>query len=76
MLDQSYCECTRFQSRNCVRLLTDTFDSRDIKKKKVSMMFCWLIWKSRNELVWKQKGMEIAEVVESANVVLSQWQYA
>lgn len=27
----------------------------------------------RNELVWKQKGMEVSEVVVLSRVVLSEW---
>lgn len=35
-------------------------------------MVCWSIWKSKNDLVWSQKFLEVGEVVKSARVVLSQ----
>lgn len=34
-----------------------------------SVMLCWMVWKSRNELVWNQHSVEVHEVVESAKSV-------
>lgn len=31
---------------------------------------CWMIWKSRNDLVWNQRSLGVTEVVESAKSVL------
>ncbi|KAL8149999.1 hypothetical protein AgCh_006858 [Apium graveolens] len=38
-----------------------------------AIMICWMLWKSRNDLVWNQHSMEVFEVVESATTVLNQW---
>lgn len=37
---------------------------------------CWMVWKSRNDLVWNQRSMDANEVVESAFVVLNHWESA
>lgn len=37
------------------------------------VMLCWAVWKCRNNLVWNQRGMEVAEVVVLANYSLNQW---
>ncbi|KAK1353247.1 hypothetical protein POM88_052382 [Heracleum sosnowskyi] len=34
------------------------------------------LWKCKNELVWKQKGMEVIDVVKSARTILKQWHSA
>ncbi|XP_074351598.1 uncharacterized protein LOC141690721 [Apium graveolens] len=39
-------------------------------------MVLWSVWKSRNELVWNQRGMSVIEVVESVKSLLYQWQSA
>lgn len=36
-------------------------------------MLRWMLWKGRNEAVWKQHSMDINEVVHSAFSMLSQW---
>ena len=54
----------------------NNFDSWDVAKRQKNAMLCWSIWKARNELVWNQRGTEIVDVVESANMVLRQWQSA
>lgn len=36
-------------------------------------MICWMIWKSRNELIWNQHSLSYSEIVESALSVLNQW---
>lgn len=38
-----------------------------------TVMVCWMVWKSRNDLIWNQRSMEPNEVVESACSVLDQW---
>lgn len=53
--------------------LMGTFNGWIVEKRKINIMFCWSIWKCKNELVWKQSGMLIVDVEESAKAVLSQW---
>lgn len=51
-------------------------DVWSIQQKEMGVMLCWSVWKSRYDLVWKQRGMEISEVLALARVVLSEWQEA
>ncbi|XP_062099964.1 uncharacterized protein LOC133805803 [Humulus lupulus] len=39
-------------------------------------MLCWALWKSRNELIWNQKGAEASEIVTLARITLEQWKNA
>ncbi|XP_074347458.1 uncharacterized protein LOC141686316 [Apium graveolens] len=39
-------------------------------------MLCLALWRNRNNIVWNQRGSNIAELVESANLYLSQWEIA
>ncbi|XP_062080209.1 uncharacterized protein LOC133784961 [Humulus lupulus] len=39
-------------------------------------MLCWALWKSRNELIWNQKGAEAPDIVTLARVTLEQWKNA
>ncbi|XP_062104232.1 uncharacterized protein LOC133815403 [Humulus lupulus] len=39
-------------------------------------MLCWALWKSRNDLIWNQRSMEVAEIVSLARNSLSQWKSA
>ncbi|XP_062089022.1 uncharacterized protein LOC133795584 [Humulus lupulus] len=39
-------------------------------------MLCWALWKSRNELIWNQKGAEAFEIVTLARITLEQWKNA
>lgn len=48
------------------------FEQCRSEKIRVMVMVCWMIWKSRNDLVWKQRSMEVEEVVQSANSTLNQ----
>lgn len=52
--------------------LSNEFDKWSIDKINMGSMICWAIWRCRNDLVWNQRGMEVIDVVESANVVLNQ----
>lgn len=54
-------------------LIFDQCSSTEINKVA---MLCWMIWKVRNELVWNQKSKGVSNVVESASMVLNQWQIA
>lgn len=38
----------------------------------ISVTFCWMIWKHRNDLVWNQHCLKVSEVVESAYSILHQ----
>ncbi|KAL6503124.1 hypothetical protein OROHE_023753 [Orobanche hederae] len=40
----------------------------------IMVMICWTLWKSRNDLIWNQRSLEMSEVVESAKANLIQWQ--
>ncbi|XP_074326550.1 uncharacterized protein LOC141664498 [Apium graveolens] len=51
-------------------------DGKTVDQRCMSIMLCWAIWKCRNDLVWKQKGMEVSEVVALTKVVLNQWRQA
>lgn len=37
------------------------------------VMLCWALWKCRNEIVWNQRGINVAEVVVLAKATLNQW---
>lgn len=39
----------------------------------MTVMTCWMLWKSRNNLIWHQSSLDPNEVVESAYLVLKQW---
>lgn len=52
-------------------MVTD-LNSWGTEQRCMGVMLCWSLWKCRNDLVWKQKGMEVSEVVMLAKVVLGQ----
>lgn len=37
-------------------------------------MICWQLWKNKNDLIWNQRSMKASEVVDSATLILNQWQ--
>lgn len=37
------------------------------------VMVCWLVWRSRNELIWNKRSIDPNEVVLSASSILDQW---
>lgn len=39
------------------------------------IMLSWMLWKNRNDVVWKQHSVDSKEVVESAKSALNQWRY-
>lgn len=39
-------------------------------------MLCWAIWKSRNDLIWNQRGLDVSEVVSLARIMFEQWKNA
>lgn len=39
-------------------------------------MVAWAIWKNRNDIVWKQKGKDYVEIVQSDVQVLNYWESA
>lgn len=49
------------------------FEQQQLSEVHTTVMICWIIWKQRNELVWNQHSLEVAEVVESAYSILNQW---
>lgn len=48
----------------------------NMEEMKIISMICWSLWKNRNNIVWNQKSSEVTEVVNSAILVLNQWQSA
>lgn len=53
--------------------MISTLDGWDLDRRKVGVMLWWALWSCRNGMVWKQKGLEVNEVVRLATVVLSEW---
>ncbi|XP_062112948.1 uncharacterized protein LOC133824099 [Humulus lupulus] len=43
------------------------------EKRQWAVMLLWALWKSRNDLVWQQRGSEVDEVIVLAKTVLNQW---
>lgn len=56
--------------------MVSVFDTWSTNKRQDAAMLCWSIWRGWNELVWRQKGLEVSDVVVSARMVLSQWKKA
>uniref|UniRef100_A0A803PJ10 Reverse transcriptase domain-containing protein n=1 Tax=Cannabis sativa TaxID=3483 RepID=A0A803PJ10_CANSA len=52
------------------------FENWSGRSRQLVAMLCWALWKSRNELVWNQKNVEVKDVVVLAQMVLNQWLYA
>lgn len=46
----------------------------DTEEMKIISMVCWSLWKNRNNIVWNQKSLEATKAVNSAILVLNQWQ--
>lgn len=49
------------------------FQQRQGEDTLIAVMICWMLWKSRNELIWKQRSLTNQEVVGLAFTVLKQW---
>ncbi|XP_074378086.1 uncharacterized protein LOC141719606 [Apium graveolens] len=49
--------------------------TRNVQKDVVLriVMVCWMVWRSRNELIWNQRTIDPNEVVLSAHSILDQW---
>ncbi|XP_062102876.1 uncharacterized protein LOC133813856 [Humulus lupulus] len=43
------------------------------EKRQWAVMLLWALWKSRNDLVWQQRGSEVDEVIVLEKTVLNQW---
>ncbi|XP_074327095.1 uncharacterized protein LOC141665037 [Apium graveolens] len=39
----------------------------------IQITICWFLWKNRNDIVWKQRGIGVSEVVHTALSFLNQW---
>lgn len=48
--------------------LADIFKMKQGKEINTVVMLVWFPWRNRNNLVWKQRGMMITEVVESVKI--------
>lgn len=53
--------------------LNKFMEHNEEEKRSMAAMLCWALWRGRNELIWKQKHMEISQIVVLAQTVLSQW---
>ncbi|KAL8089987.1 hypothetical protein AgCh_039448 [Apium graveolens] len=42
----------------------------------IQVIVCWFLWKNRNDIVWKQRGVSVPEVVHAALSFLNQWKAA
>lgn len=49
------------------------FQQQRNKEILIIVMVCWMLCKSRSELIWNQRSLESSQVVESAYSILSQW---
>lgn len=49
------------------------FDSKNQYEIHNQVAICWLLWKNRNDAVWKQRSSDVSEVVNSALSSLNQW---
>ena len=56
--------------------LASMFIIFDENQRILFAMVCWMIWKARNDFVWKHKRTSPASVVFLANTILVQWSRA
>lgn len=48
------------------------FQLRQEEEVLLAVMICWMLWKNRIDLIWKQRNLNYMEVVNSAFAVLKQ----
>lgn len=69
--------CLYLQSQVNFLLFLDwlelVFQQKNKEQIIQTVMLCWMLWKGRNEAVWKQHSIDINEVMHFAYSVLSQW---
>lgn len=53
--------------------LSCVFENHDKNAVHVSVVVCWLLWKNRNDAIWKQRSVDSSELVNSAFSILNQW---
>ena len=53
--------------------LSRVFEKHNQTEILVHVVICWLLWKNRNDAVWKQKSIDSSELVTSAFSILNQW---
>lgn len=53
--------------------LQQLFSQKVKSEIEALVMVCWLIWKNRNDIVWKQHSSEPQELVRLALSILNQW---
>lgn len=61
---------TFYSFKDWLQVIFQTYKKEEIQR---AIMICWMLWKSRNDLMWNQHSLEVLEVVESAKTVLNQW---
>ncbi|XP_074351958.1 uncharacterized protein LOC141691114 [Apium graveolens] len=63
-----------YQGVTCFRTwLSRVLNVVDKRKHAKIIMLCWSLWRSRNDLVWKQKTTTINKTVAAAMQYLAQW---
>ena len=56
-----------------LQLVFDQNNKQDICNK---VTVCWFLWKNRNDVVWKQRGSSVSDLVYAALSFLNQWKAA
>ncbi|XP_063942429.1 uncharacterized protein LOC135150218 [Daucus carota subsp. sativus] len=51
------------------------FDQKRKSDVEIIAMISWMLWKNRNDVVWKQKCMDVSSIVTAALSVLNQWKF-
>ena len=49
---------------------------KSIKEKDQWMVYCWLIWKARNSLVWQHRQPHASAIIHSATRLVQDWKAA
>lgn len=52
--------------------MVNVLNSWDAENKRKEIMLCWALLKCRHDVVRKQKGLEVKEVIVLAETVLSE----
>ncbi|KAL8121459.1 hypothetical protein AgCh_018258 [Apium graveolens] len=55
--------------------LQAVFNQKRKSDAEIIVMISWMLWKNRNDVVWKQKCMDVSSIVTTALSVLNQWKF-
>lgn len=69
----SFSSVTQEEINSFAEWLSRVFDKHDQTEIHVHVIICWLLWKNRNDAIWKQKSMDSSEIVNSAFSIINQW---